>query len=123
MYKRQVIEIAEALDSGIEAKYIGWIRGTCVRGTLSDADEETILLPSFEEIREEKRRYGDSFALQYRNNDAISGNRLMEPYGKEDRCVVQNPPQPPLEREELDQVYDCLLYTSSVCAGKRRGSP
>ena len=88
MGERAVIEIAEALDSGIEAKYIGWIRGTCVRGTLSDADEETILLPSFEEIREEKRRYGDSFALQYRNNDAISGKRLMEPYGKEGRCLL-----------------------------------
>lgn len=121
MGERAVIEIAEALDSGIEAKYIGWIRGTCVRGTLSDADEETILLPSFEEIREEKRRYGDSFALQYRNNDAISGKRLMEPYGKEGRCVVQNPPQPPLEREELDQVYELPYERESHPVYERAG--
>lgn len=104
MGERAVIQIAEALDSGIAAKDIGWIRGTCVKGHLTDADEETMILPSLEEIKSSKRRYGDSFALQYRNNDAVSGKRLMEPYGK-DACVIQNPPQPPLEQEELDQVY------------------
>jgi len=105
MGERAVVEIAEALDSGIEAQYIGWIAGTCVKGRLSDADEDTVILPSFEEIQNDKRKYGESFAMQYRNNDAISGSRMMEPYGG-DLCVVQNPPQPPLEREELDQVYE-----------------
>ena len=105
MGERAIIEIAEALDSGIAAKDIGWIRGTCVRGKLADADEEAMLLPSFEEIASDKRRYGDSFAMQYRNNDAISGKQVIEPYGKEN-CVIQNPPQPPLEREELDQIYE-----------------
>lgn len=105
MGERAIVEIAEALDSGIAAKDIGWIRGTCVKGRLAEADGETIVLPSFEKIKESKRQYGDSFALQYRNNDAISGKRLMEPYGKE-ACIVQNPPQPPLEREELDRVYE-----------------
>ncbi|MCQ4636558.1 YgiQ family radical SAM protein [Anaerovorax odorimutans] len=105
MGERAAVEIAEALDSGIEAKDIGWIRGTCVKGSVEDADSETIILPSFEEITDSKRRYGDSFALQYRNNDAIQGKRLMEPYG-EKLCVVQNVPQPPLEREELDQIYE-----------------
>ena len=105
MGERAVIEIAEALESGIEARHIGWIRGTCVRGSLSQKDEETVVLPSFEELQQDKRRYGDSFALQYRNNDAVSGKQLMEPYGQ-DLCIVQNPPQPPLEREELDQVYE-----------------
>ncbi len=105
MGEKAIVEIAEALDSGIEAKDIGWIGGTCVRGLLSDADEDTVVLPSFTEIQEKKSRYGDSFALQYRNNDAITGKRLMEPYGQ-DQCVIQNPPQPPLEREELDRIYE-----------------
>ena len=105
MGERAVVEIAEALDSGIEAKHIGWIAGTCVKGRLSEADEDTVILPSFEEIQNDKKKYGESFAMQYRNNDAISGSRMMEPYGG-DLCVVQNPPQPPLEREELDQVYE-----------------
>lgn len=105
MGERAVVEIAQALESGIEARDIGWIRGTCVQGSLSAADEETVILPSFSEIQKDKERYGDSFAMQYRNNDAISGKRLMEPYDGQ-RCIIQNPPQPPLEREELDQVYE-----------------
>ena len=105
MGERAVVEIAEALDSGLEAQHISWIAGTCVKGSLSEADEDTVILPSFEEIQNDKRKYGESFALQYRNNDAISGSRIMEPYGKE-LCVVQNPPQPPLEREELDRIYE-----------------
>lgn len=106
MGERAVVEIAEALESGIEAQYIGWIPGTCVKGSLSDADDETVILPSFEEIQNSKDKYGESFAMQYRNNDAISGKRLMEPYGSGGQCVIQNPPQPPLERDELDQVYE-----------------
>lgn len=105
MGERAVIEIAEALDSGIDAGDIGWIRGTCVRGKLSQREEETIVLPPFEEIKTSKRRYGDSFAMQYRNNDAVCGKRLMEPYDGEN-CIIQNPPQPPLEREELDRIYE-----------------
>ena len=105
MGERAVVEIAEALDSGIEAQYIGWIPGTCVKGKLSEADDDTVILPSFDEIQNDKAKYGESFALQYRNNDAISGSCMMEPYGG-DLCVVQNPPQPPLEREELDRIYE-----------------
>lgn len=106
MGERAVIEIAEALDSGIEARYIGWIPGTCVKGDIADADDETVILPAFEEIQNSKDKYGESFAMQYRNNDAISGKRMMEPYGKDGKCVIQNPPQPPLEQNELDEVYE-----------------
>ena len=31
MGERAVLEIAEALDSGLEAKYITWISGTCIK--------------------------------------------------------------------------------------------
>lgn len=105
MGERAVVEIAEALDSGLEARHITWIPGTCVKGSLEDADDDTVILPAFDEIQADKDKYGESFALQYRNNDAISGSRMMEPYGKT-QCVIQNPPQPPLEREELDAVYE-----------------
>ncbi|MBQ9129932.1 MAG: YgiQ family radical SAM protein, partial [Clostridia bacterium] len=43
-----------------------------------------------------------------RNQDAISGKALVEYY--DNKMLVQNPPMPPLEREELDKVYD-LPYT------------
>lgn len=112
MGERTVVEIAEALDSGIAASDIGWIRGTCVKGKISELgfeldnpDEDTIVLPSFEEVSTDKSRYCDSFALSYYNNDCINGKRLIEPYDN-NICVIQNPPQDPLERQELDDVYD-----------------
>lgn len=114
MGERAILEIAEALDSGIEVKDITWVKGTCYRANPASLDPETMVssekgkpvrLPDFEEIRTSKEAYGRSFAMQYRNNDDITGHTLIEPYN-ESTCVVQNPPQPPLEREELDEIYE-----------------
>lgn len=114
MGERAILEIAEALDSGIDVKDITWVKGTCYRANPASLDPETMVssekgnavrLPDFEEIRTSKEAYGRSFAMQYRNNDDITGHTLIEPY-TESTCVVQNPPQPPLEREELDEIYE-----------------
>ena len=109
MGERAILEIAEALESGIAAGDITWIRGTCYKTDSRRLDQdamltEPILLPDFAEIRREKRAYCQSFVLQFENNDAITGKTLIENY-EGNLCIVQNPPQPPLEREELDDVY------------------
>jgi uncharacterized radical SAM protein YgiQ len=123
MGERAIVEIAEALDSGIEVKDISWIRGTVCRSVNSKLkegitevqyeaeqfrDRDTIMLPSYRELTSEKKNYCSSFLLQYQNNDYISGKRLVEKYD-ETIYVVQNPPQEPLSTEELDDVYE-LTY-------------
>ncbi len=105
MGERAIVEIAEALDSGIEARDITWIRGTCYKAKAYEPDEDTVLLPSYEEISGSKEAYCKSFAMAYRNNDDINGKRLVEKY-TDSVYVVQNLPQPPLSREELDDVYE-----------------
>ena len=114
MGERAMVEIADALDSGIDVKDITWIKGTCYRANpakldltaLASAggDDMPVILPDFEEIRTSKKAYAESFAVQYKNNDDIIGKTLIEKY-TETSCVVQNPPQEPLSREELDEVY------------------
>ena len=109
MGERAVIEIAEALDSGIAARDITWVRGTCYRAKdlviAEGAGKESLeVLPSFDEISADKEAYARSFALQFKNNDSISAVALAEKY-TDTVYVIQNPPQPPLEREELDDVY------------------
>jgi len=104
MGERAVLEIAEALDSGIDVKDITWIKGTCIRSREIPDGEETILLPSFDEIKANKEKYCRSFALQYSNSDSISGKRLAERYSE--IFVIQNSPQPVLERQELDDLYE-----------------
>ena len=109
MGERAIVEIAEALDSGIAARDITWVRGTCYRAKdLSIAEstgkESLKVLSSFDEISTDKKAYARSFATQFKNNDSISAVTLAEKY-TDTVYVVQNPPQPPLEREELDDVY------------------
>jgi len=130
MGERAVVEVAEALDSGIDIKDIGWIRGTTskmINHGLRDgasgevfeqenfSDRDTILLPPYDEIKspsskdedtvKSKGLYGESFMLQYQNNDFINGKRLVEKYN-ENVYVVQNPPQEPLNTQELDDLYE-----------------
>lgn len=106
MGEKAVLEIAEALDSGIEAKDITWINGTCIKAKAAEVQvqEDDVVLPSFEDIAVSKDAYCESFALQYRSNDAVAGKRILEPNGN--FYIVQNPPQPPLERDELDHLYE-----------------
>lgn len=103
MGERAVIEIAEALDSGIGARDITWIRGTCVR--TEEPVSGALVLPPYDEIKEDKDAYCRSFMMQYRNHDSINAEPLCERYDRH-LYVLQNPPQPPLERDELDDVYD-----------------
>ena len=105
MGERAVVEIAEALDAGIAVKDITWIAGTCYKTKQYEQDQDTVVLPSYPEIVASKEAYCKSFAMAYRNNDDISGKRLVEPY-TDSVYVVQNQPQPPLSRQELDDVYE-----------------
>ncbi len=111
MAEKSMVELAQALDSGIEIKDISWIPGTAYYRSL-DFDEldqelpgqEAIVLPTWEDLKDSKKAYADSFKIQYRNNDHVNGKSLVEPYGKGGGVIV-NPPMPPLEGRDLDDVY------------------
>ena len=111
MGEHAVTEIAEALEAGIDVKEITWIRGTAytVRSETFEQDnawdDQLVMLPSFREIRESGEAYADSFLIQYRSTDYMTGKRLAEPYGG-GLYVVQNPPSEPLTTQELDDVYE-----------------
>jgi len=103
MGEKSIVELADALNSGMDVKDITYIDGTAYRTAQPDDSLPTIVLPSFEEIKKNKRAYAESFKIQYGNCDPFTAKRLAEPYGKE--FVVQNPPQKPLTTEEMDAVY------------------
>ncbi len=114
MGERSVVEIADALNSGLNIKDITYIDGTVYRTAELDNSFPTVILPDFETLRENKYSYAESFQTQYRNTDPFTAKRLAEPYGKE--FVVQNPPQKPLSTEEMDRVYAlpyCRTYHPS----------
>jgi len=69
-----------------------------------DSVYDAAVLPSFGQMKEDKRLYARSFYTQYCNTDPFSGKRLVEPYSGH-LYVVQNPPSLPLSQEEMDEVY------------------
>ena len=104
MGEHPVVEIAEALDSGISISDITFIRGTVYRTKEVEDLYDAIVLPSYPEIVEDKKKYAQSFYKQYCNTDPYSGKILIEKY-KEKEYVVQNPPAMPLSQDEMDAVY------------------
>ncbi len=114
MGEKSVVELADALNAGMDVKDITYIDGTVYKTAQLDDSLPTLILPDFEILRKDKSAYAKSFALQYQNCDPFTAKRLAEPYGKE--FVVQNPPQKPLSQEEMDAVYAlpyCRTYHPS----------
>ena len=106
MGEHSILEIAEALDSGIAVQDITYIRGTVFKcRDLEELSGDYELLPSYEEITESKETFAQSYYRQYVNTDAITAKRLVEPYKKKE-YLVQNPPSLPLTQEEMDHVYE-----------------
>ena len=104
MGEKTIVEVADALNSGLDVKDITYIDGTVFKTKAPDDSLPTITLPSFAEIKADRRRYAESFKIQYANCDPFTAKRLAEPY--DNFFVVQNPPQKPLTTAEMDAVYD-----------------
>lgn len=105
MGERSIVEIADALAAGIAVRDITFIKGTVYKTKDISGVYQGIVLPSYEDMKEEKALYAKSFLTQYENTDFCTGKPLIEPYPN-GVYVVQNPPQPPLTTEEMDSVYD-----------------
>ncbi len=106
MGERAIVEVADALNSGINVSDITYVAGTVYKtNDLEKITEEYIELPDFDLLLEDKLNYAKSFKIQYENTDAISAKILTEKYG-EKRYVVQNPPTMPLTMQEIDDVYE-----------------
>lgn len=103
MGEKSIVEIAEALNAGMDVKDITYIDGTVFRTRQLDESFPTIVLPGFDRLKENRRAYAESFRIQYQNCDPFTAKRLAEPYGNE--FVVQNPPQKPLTTQEMDAIY------------------
>ncbi len=104
MGEKSIVEIADALESGIDIKDITFIDGTVYKTKTIEDVYDAQVLPTFDELKEDKLNYARSFNIQYNNTDPFSGKRLVEVYG-EHQFVVQNPASKPLSQTEMDRVY------------------
>lgn len=104
MGEHSIVEIADALDSGLAIKDITFIPGTVYRTREIDSLQDFVMLPDYETMRTDKLEYAKSFRIQYQNTDSITAKTLVEEYGNQG-YVVQNPPARPLTTQEMDDIY------------------
>lgn len=120
MGETALIEIANQLKTGKNAREIRNVRGTCwYTGRQSEIDDfvnqfkdepeskRPIFLPSYEEVKsnsaESKQQFAQSFLIQEQNTDALNAQILIEK--ADSRFVVQNLPAFPLTTEQMDKIY------------------
>ena len=71
MGERTIIETADSLNAGIAAKDITFIKGSCYKTKDISLLDDYLLLPSFEEIKNDKYKYAKSFRTQHDNIEVL----------------------------------------------------
>ncbi len=104
MGEKSIVQIAESLESGIPISEITYINGTVYKTRDIERPFEPVILPSYNEVISSKKKYAQSFKIQYENTDSITADTLVEQY--DSIYVVQNPPMEILTEQELDDIYD-----------------
>ncbi|ABK15310.1 MULTISPECIES: YgiQ family radical SAM protein [Methanothrix] len=103
-----VVEIASRLERGESIGEIRDVRGTVFKMSVkewkSSSHEEYTVIPSFDEVSSDKRKYAEAFRLHYMEQDPFRGRAVVQPHPK--TVIVQNPPARPLKTEELDRIYE-----------------
>ena len=107
MGENQIIEIAEALESGLDISHLTFIPGTVFKTKDISFLDAPVILPPFRAVKEpvfqSKKEYAKSFMIQHENTDYLSAKTLVEEYPN--IYVVQNKPAKPLTTAEMDRVY------------------
>ncbi len=109
MGERPLLEILSRMAAGESIETLHDIRGTVyrlgARGVLRPWREgsETVTLPSYEEVRIDKRAFAEMTRAAHRESDPYGARRLVQHHGPE--AVVVNPRSLPLDAAELDRIY------------------
>jgi uncharacterized radical SAM protein YgiQ len=111
MGERQTREIARRLKRKEPVSQLTDIRGTAHTAAVPDCAFDALELPSFEQVRDDKRAYAEATRLEYAEHDPIRGRALIQPHGAQ--FLIVNPPAMPLTAEELDAVAE-LPFTREV---------
>ncbi|MFW6237900.1 MAG: YgiQ family radical SAM protein [Halanaerobiales bacterium] len=103
MAEKQIIEIAECLENGMNVEHLRHISGTCyIVGSLDEVYKYR-RVPSYEEVSKDRREFARAARIQHEEQDPIRGQVIVQEHGG--RYLVQNPPAEPLSRQEMDAIY------------------
>lgn len=108
MAENTIVEVAEALRSGLPIDSLTYIKGTVWKTKAETLSDDILVLPDISELKKDKTVFEKSFMIQHENTDALTAVSLCETYGNVK--IVQNKPALPLSQDEMDWVYS-LPYT------------
>ena len=77
MGEHSIIEIADALDSGLDIKDITFIDGTVYKTRKREDIYDAIELPHYEALLADKKEYAKSFYVQYSNTDPFRSKTFV----------------------------------------------
>lgn len=104
MGEHQIVEIADRLKIGYRAEDIKDVNGIMYLEKDKELlPEDCVIVPSFDEVSENKKSYAQATAMQYAEQDFVRGKAVVQL--DRDKFVVQTPPSPPLSQDELDFVH------------------
>ncbi|MBN1814884.1 MAG: YgiQ family radical SAM protein [Anaerolineae bacterium] len=99
MAEKTIVTLAGRLQTG---QGIDDLHGICT--IAQEKKKDTIELPSFEKVAQDKHAFTEAFHTFYRNNDPLTAKGLCQQ--QDTRYLVQNPPAPTLTQQELDAVHE-----------------
>ena len=111
MGENPIVEMAKRLDAGETVKDLRDMRGVAYTLGASEevpTDDQTIAMPSFQEVRDSKLAFADATRIIHHETNPYNAKRLTQQHGTQ--TVVVNPPQFPISQEAMDAVYG-LPYT------------
>lgn len=106
-----VTGIANALSQGMEVSRIRDVPGTCWKTHDRANAADAVILPSFDEVRSDKKVFAQAFKKFYLEQNHSRGSRLIQDQGAWN--IVQNRPARPMTEKEMDKVYN-LPYTRAA---------
>ncbi|MGE5373300.1 MAG: YgiQ family radical SAM protein [Solirubrobacterales bacterium] len=113
-------EIADILASGKPLSAAHGLRGTVYAAAQLPEEEEAVVLPAYDQVRDDPAAFTESYRLIYRESNPYSARPLAQAAGS--RWVIQNPPAFPLAPEQLDAVYE-LPYLRKAHPSYPEGVP
>lgn len=105
MGERTLLEIVGRLAEGRKVEELRDLRGVAYRLGASESPptESTVALPSFEEVRDDRRAFAEMTRAAHLETNPHNARRLVQMHDRE--AVVVNPPPLPFAEAEMDRIY------------------
>jgi len=109
MGEEGVVEIARRLDAGQTVRDLRDMRGVAyVLGASEPPPEDALVLPGFEEIRDDKTAFAEATRIIHNETNPHNARRLVQRHDRQ--LVVCNAPSLPISGPAMDRIYG-LPYT------------